>query len=58
MRRIAQWSYRFRLPVLGVAAAIASVVLLPQEPLDAVPEFTPPYVEIQTEALGLSAEEV
>ena len=23
-----------------------------------LPEFTPPYVEIQTEALGLSAEEV
>jgi len=27
-------------------------------PVDALPEFSPPYVEIQTEALGLSAEEV
>ena len=25
---------------------------------DALPEFSPPYVEVQTEALGLSAEEV
>lgn len=60
MRRIAEWSLRFRLLVLGIAAviAIASVVVLPHAPLDAVPEFTPPYVEIQTEALGLSAEEV
>jgi CzcA family heavy metal efflux pump len=27
-------------------------------PVDVLPEFSPPYVEIQTEALGLSAEEV
>ena len=27
-------------------------------PVDVLPEFTPPYVEIQTEALGLSAAEV
>ena len=27
-------------------------------PVDVLPEFTPPYAEIQTEALGLSAEEV
>ena len=27
-------------------------------PIDVLPEFTPPYAEIQTEALGLSAEEV
>src|SRR3954467_8265891 len=26
-------------------------------PVDVLPEFTPPYVEVQTEALGLSAEE-
>ena len=60
MRRIAEWSLRFRLLVLGlgVAVAIAAVAVAPQVPLDAVPEFTPPYVEIQTEALGLSAEEV
>ena len=27
-------------------------------PLDAFPEFAPPIVEVQTEAIGLSAEEV
>jgi CzcA family heavy metal efflux pump len=27
-------------------------------PVDILPEFSPPYVEIQTEAIGLSAEEV
>ena len=60
MGRIAEWTVRFRLAVLGIAAAVAvaSVALLPHAPLDAVPEFTPPYVEVQTEALGLSAEEV
>ena len=26
--------------------------------MDVLPEFSPPYVEIQTESLGLSAEEV
>jgi Cu/Ag efflux pump CusA len=34
------------------------VVQLRQAPVDVLPEFTPPYAEIQTEALGLSAEEV
>jgi Cu/Ag efflux pump CusA len=33
-------------------------VQLRDAPADVLPEFTPPYVEIQTEALGLSAEEV
>jgi Cu/Ag efflux pump CusA len=27
-------------------------------PVDVLPEFSPPYVEIQTEAPGLSAKEV
>ena len=27
-------------------------------PVDVLPEFSPPYAEIQTEALGLSADEV
>ena len=57
---IVSWSLRFRLLVLGIAAAamIAGFVLLPTMPLDATPEFAPTYVEVQTEALGLSAEEV
>jgi len=31
---------------------------LNQVKVDVIPEFSPPYVEVQTEALGLSAEEV
>ena len=59
-RSIVFWSLRFRLLILGIAAAamIAGFVLLPTMPLDATPEFAPTYVEVQTEALGLSAEEV
>ena len=60
MRSIVGWSLRFRLLVLGLAAALLlfGFVQLPNVPVDVVPEFTPPYVEVQTEALGLSAEEV
>ena len=51
---------RFRLLILAAAAAIMAVgfVQLRQAPVDVLPEFTPPYAEIQTEALGLSADEV
>jgi Cu/Ag efflux pump CusA len=53
-------SLRFRLLVVGIAAAVIAVGIaqLHNEPVDVLPEFTPPYVEVQTEALGLSAEEV
>lgn len=53
-------SIRFRFLILGLAAAmlIFGLVQLPRVPVDALPEFGPPYVEVQTEALGLSAEEV
>jgi len=46
--------------VLAIAAAvlIASLGSLRNAPLDVFPEFAPPLVEIQTEAPGLSAEEV
>ena len=51
---------RFRLLVLAIAAGILAtgVVQLRTSPVDLLPEFTPPYAEIQTEALGLSADEV
>src|ERR671927_1903908 len=51
---------RFRVLVIGVAAAVivAGLTQLRNAPVDVLPEFTPPYVEVQTEALGLSAEEV
>jgi CzcA family heavy metal efflux pump len=53
-------SLEFRFVVLGVAAALAAVgiVELERMPVDVLPEFAPPVVEVQTEALGLSAEEV
>jgi CzcA family heavy metal efflux pump len=53
-------SLRFRL--LIVAAAVLTMAVgvsqLRSASVDVLPEFTPPYIEIQTEALGLSAEEV
>jgi Cu/Ag efflux pump CusA len=60
MRAIVGWSLRFRLIVLGIAAAIMAigVAQLSRAPVDVLPEFAPPYVEIQTEALGLSADEI
>jgi CzcA family heavy metal efflux pump len=46
--------------VLALAAAlmVAGMIQLRNVPVDVYPEFAPPYVEIQTEALGLSAAEV
>ena len=60
IRSIVGASIRFRWLVAGVAAAVVVVgaLQLRNAPADVLPEFTPPYVEIQTEALGLSAEEV
>ena len=53
-------SLRFRLIVVAAAALVMGIGItqLRSAPVDVLPEFTPPYVEIQTEALGLSAEEV
>jgi CzcA family heavy metal efflux pump len=60
MRWIVESSLKFRLLVVAVAAALMGfgVVQLRQMPVDVYPEFTPPHVEVQTEALGLSAAEV
>jgi CzcA family heavy metal efflux pump len=60
IRSIIGSSLRFRVLVVGIAAGIMvlGVTQLRSAPVDALPEFTPPYVEVQTEALGLSAEEV
>lgn len=50
------------LPKAVAALAIAVLALgvwqLPQAKVDALPEFAPVTVQIQTEALGLSAQEV
>jgi CzcA family heavy metal efflux pump len=57
---IVRASLRFRLLVVGIAVGVLAVGItqLRDAPADVLPEFTPPYVEIQTEALGLSAQEV
>ena len=60
MRGIVGWSLRFRPLVLGIAVAALALGAsqIPRTPVEALPEFIPPYVEVQTEALGLSAHEV
>ena len=53
-------SLQFRYLVLGIAAALVvfGSSQLNKIPIDVFPEFAPPVVEVQTEAIGLSAEEV
>jgi len=60
MRWIIAASLKFRLLVVPVAAGLMliGVAQLRHAPVDVLPEFTPPLVDIQTEALGLSAAEV
>jgi CzcA family heavy metal efflux pump len=60
IRAIVRSSLRFRLLVVGIAVGVMvlGIVALRDTPVDVLPEFSPPYAEIQTEALGLSAEEV
>lgn len=60
MRSIVSSAVRFRVLVAGAAVAVMvyGFVQLPSAPVDTLPEYSPPYVEVQTEALGLSAEEV
>jgi len=48
-----------RLVIAGaIAVMVLGVVQLRDAPVDTYPQFTPPSVQIQTEALGLSAAEV
>jgi CzcA family heavy metal efflux pump len=60
MRQIVEQSLRLRVLVIAAAAVVMVVGIgrLQNMPVDVLPEFAPPYVEIQTEALGLSANEV
>jgi CzcA family heavy metal efflux pump len=57
---IVGWSLRSRGVVLVLAAAllVLGATQLRDLPVDVLPEFSPPTVEIQTEALGLSTAEV
>src|SRR5262249_49790740 len=60
LRSIVQSSLKSRFVVVVIAAAflVVGIGRLRDMPLDVLPEFSLPYVEIQSEALGLSAEEV
>ena len=60
MRSVVGWALRYRGIVVGLAAVtvLFGFLQVPSMPRDVLPEFTPPYVEVQTEALGLSADEV
>src|SRR6266487_4411137 len=60
MHWIVGLSLKFRLLVvaLTVAMIFVGITQLRSMPVDALPEFAPPYVEVQTEALGLSASEI
>ena len=60
MHGIIGWGLKFRLLVVvaAVGTLVVGVVQLRDAPVDVLPEFSPPYVAIQTEALGLSAAEV
>lgn len=49
---------RVAVVALSILLIAGGIRLVPHLPLDVFPEFSPPYVEIQTEAPGLSAEEV
>jgi CzcA family heavy metal efflux pump len=60
MRWIVGTSLKFRLLVGAAAAALLAlgIIQLRAMPVEALPEFGPVRVEVQTESLGLSAEEV
>ncbi|MCI0551728.1 MAG: efflux RND transporter permease subunit, partial [Anaerolineae bacterium] len=50
--------FRFLVVVLAVALMLVGITQLREMSVDVLPEFAPPTVEVQTEALGLSADEV
>lgn len=49
---------RFLVVVVAFAMMAAGVARLRDMPVDVLPEFAPPYIEVQTEAPGLSTAEV
>ena len=60
MRSLVEIALRLRYVVtaLAIVMVIVGVRVLKDAPLDVFPEFAPPLVEVQTEAPGLSTEEV
>jgi CzcA family heavy metal efflux pump len=57
---IVKWviSRRWLVVLATVIVSLWTVYVIPQMPLDVLPAFAPPQVEIQTEAPGLAPEEV
>ncbi|MFZ5623268.1 MAG: efflux RND transporter permease subunit [Gemmatimonadota bacterium] len=60
MRWLVRTALRYPIAVIAIATAlvVAGIRAVQGTPLDVFPEFAPPLVEIQTEAPGLSTEEV
>ncbi len=60
MRGLIAAALRLRVAVaaLAIVAMVVGIQVAATAPLDVFPEFAPPLVEIQTEAPGLSTEEV
>jgi len=60
MRWLVATSLRLRIPLIALflVGAVAAFRAVRTAPLDVFPEFAPPLVEIQTEAPGLSTEQV
>ncbi len=54
----ASLQYRFLVIVLAIVLMASGFNQIRTMPVDVLPEFSPPFVEIQTEAPGLSAKEV
>jgi CzcA family heavy metal efflux pump len=60
LNAIVSWALNMRVLVVAIAAALLLIGInaVRHAPLDVFPEFAPPLVEVQTEAPGLSTEEV
>ena len=60
LKAIVTWALNMRVLVvaLSIALIIVGIESVRHAPLDVFPEFAPPTVEIQTEAPGLSTEQV
>ena len=60
LNSIVSWALKMRVLVVAAALALLFVGIdaTKNAPLDVFPEFAPPLVEVQTEAPGLSTEEV
>ena len=60
MRWIVRSSLHFRFIVVALAVGMVAfgATRVSNMPLDVFPEFAPPFVEVQTEGLGISTEEV